>query len=873
MAFWAKAKNVFSRAPGTANTGAGDTFSCFLPSPTGILSFLLLKLFFWRISFSDEDIRKLKDLGKQGHVVYATKYKSGFEFHCLHTELARRGAPRPEIGFDYRFVWFQPVGRVYRMLRSFFRNLFRRRTNDPYETGYLAQEIRAGKSGVVSLVDAREFYRRFVQAKQDSLAFLLDLQGKTDKPIYIVPVLILYGKTPPKSRPTVAASVFGTEEKPRWFRKVLSLLPGAERPMVEIAEPVTLSEFAARPEFAGPAGGFRSYALRLEAMERLNRLRQSIVGPVLKTRQELKESILQDEDFREFLREHAATEQKTEQQVHREADRYLEEIAAKYSTLTIDIFGYAVRWFTTRMFDGVDVDYKGLKRLKTYAQKGELILVPCHKSHIDYLIISYLFYINNMSCPLIAAGKNLSFWPMGTIFRNSGAFFLRRSFKGLPLYSRVFTEYIRAVLREGFTMEFFIEGGRSRTGKLTLPKFGLLSILVNAFREGACKNMYFCPIYIGYDRVIEEGSYLHEMEGGEKEAENLSQVVAARRFLKKRFGRIFVRFQTPIPLSEVADRFPVPLTKMTPPETAVLCRNLGHRIIHSISEAVVVTPHSLVSAAMLAGFRKTFTEAELGETAEFLLFHLQAKGAELSETLLNPGPAIRKVIESYVADKVVIPEGRGLPEPEPKTATRYAMVETRRPLLDYYKNNCVHFLIPEAFCALSVLSLSAFQFSASQLDSHYRFLQDFFKNEFHYNPDIEPDQHVRKAFKTFIDDAMIIPHQTLPETYLLTSAGHRKMGLLSNFLRPYFESYLVTVKVLMETDLTPLSPKERVKKCRAAGNRMYKKGEISCIEALSRVNFENASDYFLSRGLGPRENEDERRMYLEVIEGYLKCMP
>ena len=242
------------------------------------------------------------------------------------------------------------------------------------------------------------------------------------------------------------------------------------------------------------------------------------------------------------MEKHAENRQVPIQEIRKEADAYLQEIAATYSPALIKTASVAVDYIINTMFEGAAIDTEGLKYVKSASQKAPLILIPCHKSHIDYLILSHILYQNNLPCPHIAAGKNLSFWPLGPIFRRGGAFFIRRTFRGAVLYAKVFTEYLHKLLEEGFNIEFFIEGTRSRTGKLVLPKLGFLSMLLDAHKNGACEDMTFVPIYIGYDRVLEERSYVHELEGGKKEPENLFQIIRARKFLKKRFGKIFVYF-------------------------------------------------------------------------------------------------------------------------------------------------------------------------------------------------------------------------------------------------------------------------------------------------------------------------------------------
>lgn len=852
--------------------GTHDHFSCFLPGRIGFFAELFLRLVFSKIPFETADAEKLAELGEKGYVVYATKYKSPFEFLFLHSRLRSLKAPVPQLAFDLSFWLWQPVSRVFRMVLAFFDHVIRFHSrHDPYASGYFERELESGKAGLVSLVDADGFYRRFVNAGDDDLAFLLDFQARSEKPVFLVPQLILYGKKPMRFHASVTETVFGTEEKPRWFRRWASIFSIPEKALSDTGEPINLKEFLARPENLGKDTEYLSYVLRTFAIERLNLMRGSLLGPMLKNRQELKESILQNEDFREFLKAHAAAEEKSEKAVHKKAERYLEEIAAKYSTRFIAFLKAVVKWISVNMFDGVDYDIENLKIIKQTARKGPVVLVPCHKSHIDYLIISYLMNMNSMPCPLIAAGKNLSFWPMGTIFRNCGAFFLRRTFKGAPLYARVFAEYVQAVLAEGFNLEFFIEGGRSRTGKAVLPKLGLLSIILSAYKSGAVKDLYFLPVAIGYDRVIEEGSYLHEIEGGEKKSEDLSQLVKARKFLKKRYGRIFVRCHEPLRMQDVLDRFPVPLSKMTHEEQEAFLRNLGHRIILSINSISVVTPHSVAATVILNSFKKNFSEDEFFEQADFFVNHLRMNKAELSDTLLEPGSALKKALDSYVADKFLVREGKSLDdEDEREENVRYGITDAGRGGLEYYKNNSISFLVPSAFTALAILSLESFQFQAEDLYHHYRFLQDLFKNEFHYDPDLAPEHYVRKAVKTFIEDAILVPHPSLPDTYNLTAAGLKKLQTLARLVKTYLESYLVVATVFSEHDYRSLDKKERDKKFRAEGRALLKNGDITNPEALSKINYGNAAAYFTSRGVTDPEEGKDLSEYREVLEGYLK---
>ena len=504
-------------------------FTCHLPGSISFVSASTLKLFFSGIETDADRLSAIRQLPENAIVVYASKFKSHFEFLFSYTRYSENKIPFPEIGLDYKvFIW-QPVPRILRTIISYLDYfLLNKSFPDPYKSGYIREELLNGKSAFLSLVEEKAFYRRFVKSETDPISYLLELQEMTDQPVYIIPQIVSFGKNPMKATPSLTDIIFGTPDNPGILRKIATLFKHPEKIIVEISDPINLKQFIESEEMRGRSIKYRSLVIRRDLLLQLNRHRQSIIGPVLKSREELKESILTGARFQEFLSGYSKSRNLPAAQIRKEVNGYIEEIAANYNIAIIRVLAAIVGWIINTMFDGHTINTEGMNKVKNMSMKGPLILIPCHKSHIDYLILSYLLYHNNMPCPHIAAGKNLSFWPMGPLFRSGGAFFIRRTFRGAALYSRVFSEYIFKLLEEGFNIEFFIEGGRSRTGKLILPKLGLLSILLDAYKKGACKDMIIAPIFIGYDRVIEESSYLDELEGGQKEPESFAQVIKAR---------------------------------------------------------------------------------------------------------------------------------------------------------------------------------------------------------------------------------------------------------------------------------------------------------------------------------------------------------
>ncbi|MEA3437293.1 MAG: 1-acyl-sn-glycerol-3-phosphate acyltransferase, partial [Thermodesulfobacteriota bacterium] len=766
-------------------------------------------------------------------------------------------------------ILWQPVARTFKILLAhldfFFKNMA---LPDPYNSGYIKNELLNGRTGFLSVVEKKGFYRRFVKAKTDPVQYLIEMQKSIDRPIYIVPQLLFFGKNPLRSQPKLIDILFGSEDKPGKIRRLVTLFMNPGKVFVETSEPVNLIHFLENPQIQSQAIEHQSLSLRRNLLVGFNRHRRSITGPVLKSSEELKEGILTNERFQEFMESHSKSRHIPLREVRKNADSYLDEIAAKYSPGLIKIAEVIVGWFLRTMFEDVIVNTDDLNRIKTMSQKGPLILIPNHKSHIDYLILSYLLYHSNMPCPHIAAGKNLSFWPMGPLFRGGGAFFIRRTFRGAVLYSKVFSEYIHKLLQEGFNIEFFIEGGRSRTGKLIMPKLGFLSILLDAYKNKACEDMIFVPIYIGYDRVLEETAYLNELEGGQKKKENFLQVIKARKFLKNRYGKVYIQFHDPISINDLLSQHGSSLADLKSKEKNAFCRNLGHRVINSINSVTVVTSYGLVASAILNCPAKIFSYEALKMNVETYIKYLNAHDARLSDALIQyHGHAVMKTLDAYVQSKFIelIPKDKNSRYSE----TKYIINENKRPGLEYHKNNCISFFIPAAFTAIEILKMDAFQFSASDLHSGYAFLQEFFKNEFAYDINLTPEYFVRKSIKAFIDDAMLVPHQTLPDTYNLTSTGFRKLKLYSNFLKTYFESYLIVLNFLMQNPKNAINAKERLKKIEASGNRMYKSREIERKEALSKVTYQNAVDFFTTHSVKGSDDDEKIDYYADILQKYM----
>ena len=846
--------------------GTHNHYLCRLPDRMDYISSMILKLYFSGISVPENHAAALKKLHETGIVVYASKYKRNFEYLFYHTRYKQQAYPYPEIGLDFRVILWQPLSQLLRITLAvvdFF--CFNLSFPNPYKNGYIQQELHNGRVALLSLVDKRSFYRRFVKSKIDPVQYLIEMQKNTTRPIFIVPQLVFFDKNPERSVPSLFDVLFGSKGEPGKIRRFITLMMNPKHVFVEVSEPLNLQEFLALPQYRDQSIEQLALVLRRKLVHQINRHRQSITGPMLKSREELKESILTSDRLRHFMNRYSKSRKIPLQEVHKEADGYLEEIAANYNTGYIRIGSVILKKLFGHMFEEVSANTESIARIKAMSLKGPVIFLPCHKSHIDYLILSYILYNNNMPCPHIAAGKNLAFWPIGSLFRASGAFFIRRSFMGAMLYSKVFKEYFHKLLEEGFNVEFFLEGTRSRTGKMIMPKLGLLSLVLEAFRNGACEDLIVVPVFIGYDQVLEEGAYLEEIEGGQKKPENFLQVVKARRFLKRRHGRIYVQFHDPLSIKDLLATQGTTISDMTAKEQNAFCRNLAYRVFNAIDSLTIVTPHALFSSTVLNCANKKFSLEQLMFHWETYLNCLKLQGAFLETTLRNDHHyTVERLLDTYLQQKFI--EKISEEKDDYAIDTLYKMNDTKRPILEYYKNNCITLFIPTAFTALAILEKDTFQFSVDDISQRYRFLQNLFKNEFVYHVNQSPEDDIRRSIDAFIRDGMIQPHPGLPDTYNLTSTGLRKLKVHSSFLKTYFESYWIVLKYFMRYPQNSVDAKERLKRIQTLGNRMFKRSEIELKEALSKVNYDNAIMYFTTHGIKGAEDTDKIEFYADEIQ-------
>ncbi len=500
--------------------------------------------------------------------------------------------------------------------------------------------------------------------------------------------------------------------------------------------------------------------------------------------------------------------------------------------------------------------------LQEAGAKGPLILCPCHKSHIDYLILPYVFDEHGIQPPHVAAGDNLNFFPVGRFLRMGGAFFIRRSFKGDKVYSATLSAYIKQLLRDGFTQEFFLEGGRSRTGKLLPPKFGMLSMEVEAWIAGEKSDVTFCPISISYEKLVEGQSYQRELLGGEKQKEDAKALLGATSVLRSRYGRITIRFDTPISLRKLFEERGVDIKSHTPEEQRKLVAALGWRVSAGINRAAPLAPMGLACAVLLSHDRRGLSQDEVLARTEFLHMAALDGGARAPAWYTGDAHAaaappslratglISRALDTLVQSGDIHAQSAG-------GETYYSIPEERRYALDYHKNGILHFLVGPAILSSALRARGGTPVPLAELLRDAKELSRLFKNEFIYEPGKPFEAIVDGALALLFKWGLIERRAASPagnsgdgsgELIVQTPSGLRWIVLLSELLRPFGEGVWLAADALALLLDGPLEPKEWVRHTLDRGRAAYLAGRIRRGESLSKAILDNALLTLKDRG-------------------------
>jgi glycerol-3-phosphate O-acyltransferase len=507
------------------------------------------------------------------------------------------------------------------------------------------------------------------------------LRAHSSLDIDLVPVAVFWGRAPQKE-----ASWFRLLLVEDWaltsrLRKFFQVLFNGRATLVEIDDPVSLRSLLGADADVALQGRRVTRALRaLYASQRAAR-----IGPDLSHRRTVVTRVLRMRAVRDAVAQEMREKKIPRRKAMLLAQADAEEIAANYSHAFVRFMEHFLTRVWNRLYDGVVFGHG--ETLAQVAEGREVVYVPCHRSHMDYLLLSYAIFREGYAIPHIAAGINLNMPVVGRFLRKGGAFFIRRSFRGNALYTVVFVSYLAAIMARGHPIEYFIEGGRSRTGRLLEPKTGMLSMTVRSFLRDPQRPVVFVPVYFGYERIFEGATYVGELAGKPKEKESVLGLLRAVGRLRERFGHVHVNIGEPIQLDEIFDRYD-PVWRTQPgredarlPWVNAAVDELAHDIMRNINSAAAVTPINLLAVTLLAAPRQALPEADLLRQLELYL------------SLLRSHPYTERVTVTPLNAAGIIDYGeamKGISRERHTLGDVIRMSAESAVLATYYRNNVLH---------------------------------------------------------------------------------------------------------------------------------------------------------------------------------------
>ncbi|RYP04894.1 hypothetical protein DL764_004164 [Monosporascus ibericus] len=565
----------------------------------------------------------------------------------------------------------------------------------------------------------------------------------------------------------------------------------------------------------------------------------------------------------------------------------LQEVAEKWTNDMICKFEskpfirsayYLVTQLLTRAYhQGIHVSSEEVLRLRKVAEEAQrkkqsIIFLPSHRSHVDYVSMQLICYRLGLALPVVVAGDNLNFPLVGPFLQNAGAMWIRRSFGNDVLYTTLVQVYIDTLLQGGYNFECFIEGGRSRTGKLLSPKFGILSFILDSLLSGRVEDAVICPVSTQYDKVVETDGYVTELLGVPKKKENLADFLSSTSILSLKLGRVDVRFHEPWSLRGYLDtqltricKSPQPpdWSSKSPENAAIrqkLLRTMGYKVLSDINEVSVVMPTALIGTVLLTLRGRGVGKSELMRRVEWLISRIRAKGGRVAHFGNAPlSDVVERGLEVLGKDLVGVVQG--LAEP-----TYYAVDRFQ---LSFYRNMTIHLFISEALVSAAMYMRVKVGGGPAQQAISYEavrdqvlFLSSLFRGEF-----IFPSEGlVHNLEKTLVglekdrvinltrDDKDKIMRIGLSEEERL--AGRENYDFYCFLIWPFIEaSWLAAVSLIgltppnKEMDEIWIEVAKAQSTAQLLGKTLYHQGDLSYFEAVNKETLKNSYQRFEEEGI------------------------
>ncbi|MGF1752945.1 glycerol-3-phosphate 1-O-acyltransferase PlsB [Vibrio makurazakiensis] len=599
--------------------------------------------------------------------------------------------------------------------------------------------------------------------------------------VQVIPATVLWGRKP------------GKESKEKPYLQPMNGLQKAQTVIVAGRDClVRFSPVVSLRYMADSHGTDSSIAHKLARVARIHFSRQKLAtsGPSLPSRQALFDRLLKSEAIKKAIEDEASSKNISIEKANKEAQAIMDEIAADFSYSLIKRGSKLLGWLWNKLYQGLNIN--NASTVRKLAQDGhEIVYVPCHRSHMDYLLLSYVLYNEGMVPPHIAAGINLNFFPAGPLFRRGGAFFIRRSFKGNKLYSTIFREYLAELFAKGYSVEYFSEGGRSRTGRLLQAKTGMLAMTIQAMLRGLNRPVTLVPVYIGYEHVMEVSTYAKELRGQRKEKENAGLVLRTLRKLRN-FGQGYVNFGEPIPLNQYLNEHAPewtqdidPMGSTKPQWMTPVVNGLATKMMTHINDAAATNALTLCATALVASRQRALSRDSLVSQIESYLSIL--KNVPYSTTYTVPTDSAEDLVKHAESlDKFII---------ESDTMGDIISLDRHQSILmTYYRNNIIHlFALPSLIAQIVVRNREV---TLEQIQKNVATIYPFLKTELFLSYEEDKlDSVVNNIIEELVSQEMLLING---DAISMNQANNQTLMLLGRTISETLQRYSIALNLLSE---------------------------------------------------------------------------
>ncbi|MGW5517383.1 glycerol-3-phosphate 1-O-acyltransferase [Nocardia africana] len=693
------------------------------------------------------------------------------------------------------------------------------------------------------------------QIDLDATAIAARLVGRRDDPL-VIPIRVLW--LPPERdgvrRTTFAdLALLSDPRRPHRLlqRRLVNKAP--DRHLILTGQPARLSDLRANNPGAAESSEPFARAIVRAGTVALERAERSVIGDRYKVPRMVVEEILDSPDFLRRL-DAIATDTGTEpREVYRRAEKALRELVAAQSRLISDLFTQAMRPVHASAWK-IDCDRSGLAALRRLNRNYPLVFLPSHRSYMDAFVLGDALARNDFPPNHVIGGANLGFWPMGPIARRTGTVFIRRSFGDDEIYKAVVEEYFAYLLAKRFNLEWYFEGGRTRTGKLRPPRFGLLNYLASAIRSRRIDDVMLVPVSITYERLNELGSIATEQVGGVKKPEGLTWLARYIRSQQHSAGRVYVRFGAPLsardrlaaygdPMQPIAESLAPDPEEVSDRQRKAVQR-LAFEVAVGINAVTPVTVNALVTLALLGVHERALTLGEVRQTLEPVRGYISRRALPTGElNTLSDDQGLAGVLEQLSLAKVVTVYRGGL---EPV----YSIEAGAHLEAAFYRNSAVHWFVNRAILELAILEVADQQAGAAPgieviWDAAYR-LRDLLKFEFFF-----PD---RIEFAAAMSAEMLLLDRDWEQrgsaAELVSALADSGFIMAHRVVRSFFDAQLVVAERLAAADpAAPLDRKQFIDECLAVGRQMLLQQRLHSTESVSSELFSSALKLAENHGL------------------------